>query len=777
MRERIAIWLDLRPDEIATVSLSFLGAFFTLGFLVLGRSIREAFYLTRFEIETLPYITAAVAVLSVPTVFVFARLLVVHRPQAVFAGSLVVLSGGLLALWPAVSSSRVAVVGFYLWTALGTMLVTSGFWLVTAELFPIRGAKRVFGLVGAGGTAGAMVVGNVLALVSDDVALALLIPALVAMLGLLLLVQLRLPRLDAPTKSGRSARTSVRDGFRLALTDPHLRTIASLVAISTVASTLVDFQFKDLARSTFDTGEALAGFFGAFYGWTGGVALIIQLFVSARLLSRAGIAITVAVLPTVLLLGSAGLLIVPTLLTATLVRGGDNALRKSLHRAVLEVLYVPVPATVRRRTKTFIDSVADSAAEGVGAAIVLVMVTAVGLPSRWLSIVVGLLALAFLLLARRVQTSYAATVREELRAGARDASGAHSRDLLDVEFTRTDLRPVLDAGEVMTPSEELAVNSAVVGETALVQALVSDVAPGADVVTPSVVDDGPRARAPARGIETERILRAGRPSEILELLESSEEWGREWVPHLTRLLARDSLYPVVTERLRALEEDSIDHLAAQLLDPAVDFAIRRRVPAVLARYAAVEADEALLGGVVAPRFEVRYRSAIGLVVRRRDGLPEADEAPDRIWLAIRGEVSRERPVWELQRLLDDDRPDDGMIAESVDARGALSLEHTFRLLSLVLDADAVSSAYRGLGTSDERLKSLSLEYLDQALPDDVQIRLWPFIGDLSQRERARGSRPLDQVVSDLVTTNATYFVSEEQRAAIRELLDDDSESS
>jgi hypothetical protein len=132
-------------------------------------------------------------------------------------------------------------------------------------------------------------------------------------------------------------------------------------------------------------------------------------------------------------------------------------------------------------------------------------------------------------------------------------------------------------------------------------------------------------------------------------------------------------------------------------------------------------------------------------------------------------------VWELQRLLDDDPTGDDLVAERVEARGELSLEHTFRLLSLVLEAEAVRSAYQGVLLGDDRLRSLALEYLDQVLPDDVRERLWPFIGDLSEYQRARRERPLRDVVSDLVTTGDTLFMSERDRGALRRLLGDEKE--
>ena len=71
---------------------------------------------------------------------------------------------------------------------------------------------------------------------------------------------------------------------------------------------------------------------GAFRGWTGGLAFIIQVFVAGRILAGAGVAWSLALLPLALLFGSAGMLIVPGLIMATLVRGADNTLGKSVHR-------------------------------------------------------------------------------------------------------------------------------------------------------------------------------------------------------------------------------------------------------------------------------------------------------------------------------------------------------------------------------------------------------------------------------------------------------------
>lgn len=769
MRERLADWLRIRPSEVRTVALSAGGSFLAIAFLILARSLREALYLTTYPVETLPYITAAVAVLSVPTVAAFARRLGRGDPQTVLLRALAALAGLVTLLWPLVSRSGAAVVAFYLVTALGTILLTSGFWLVTAELFPVRGAKRLFGLIGAGGTAGAMVTGNALAWLTGRLEITSFVPGLPLILGLFLLVQVSLPRLE---RSGEGAERpgSVREGLALAWRTPHLRTIALVVATATVASTLLDYQFKELARATFTTGESLAGFFGAFYGWTGAASLAIQLLAAAPLMASAGLAATLSILPALLLLGSAGLLIAPALALVTVVRGGDNALRKSLHRSALEVLYVPLPAELRRRTKTFVDSVADSTAEGVGAGIVFLVVTLGGAPSRFLSLGVLGLAGALLWLAGRAGRSYGRTVREQLEEGVRATGpGAEQRDLLGGGFTHVDVRPALEETGVTVATADLTPDA---HRAAALLARTPDRVPVVPAAEAEV-----RSAAEGSAGETLRLAFAGAASgEVLRRLRAVERWEAEQVPDLVRLLARDPLYPEVVESLARAADEALPYLAERLSDPGVDFVIRRRIPRVLARYARVEADEALLAALTAPRFEVRYRAAIALVRRRRERYPTvpADEAAARVWEAIRAELSRGRPVWELQRLLDDE-PQDDFVARRVGVRGALSLEHTFRLLSLVLEPETVKSAYHGVMGDDARLGSLALEYLEQVLPADVRERMWPFIGDLSEYRRSRTERPLNQVVADLVTTDATLFASEVDRDALQRLLEEEGE--
>lgn len=737
---RLAEWLNVRPSEVRLVLLTFAGAFVMMAFVVLSRALREALFLASFDASYLPYIGGAAIGLGLAGAGLFASALGRRQPKPVLRVVISSLGIALAFLYPFLDRSDPVVVLFYLSTAVGTLLLTSGFWLVTSELFAVREAKRLFGLVSAGGTLGMLVAGTSIRPLLSRFEPRDLVFVLIGLLGLGLLLNevIARDRREAAAPKDRDAARSRGEGIRLVLEEPQVRLIASVLLLIGAASALVDYQFKESVQHSLGSGAEMAGFFGDFYAWTGGLALVIQLLITTRFLAGAGVAWSVALVPLVVAFGSAGMLVVPGLVIATGLRGADSTLRKSVFRSVIEFLWVPVPHDIRRRTKTVVDSVADAAGEGFGLILVFLWVTLPGFSSRWLSLFVIAICLAVLVLSRRLGQEYFATLRSRLADGGRGAdllTESPGRDRTMTTLSRADITRVLNS---------------------------SGIASGIPSVEPRA-EIGPR-EAPGSGD-------VGR---VADLLRSGGVHEQDMVPALARLLARDELLAPASEALISIGTAAIPQLTQLLADEKSDFVIRRRIPRVLARIPDPVAAEALLQALGAGRFEVRYRAAVALTRRRDADLPWLENAQDGfIWHAIRDELGRGRAVWELARLLDGREPD-AFVDRELGVRGELSLEHVFRLLSLVLDPEAIRAAYRSLVSADVEARSFALEYLEQVLPGDVRRRLWPFIGDMSAYQENRALRPIDRVVADLVRTGATLFGGAEQREALRRYLSESS---
>jgi hypothetical protein len=651
----------------------------------------------------------------------------------------------------AVAGGAWVIPALYIWTAIGSLLMASGFWMVAAELFPLRGAKRLFSLISAGGTLGAMLTGLSLSWLTRQVELDLLVllSGLPPLLFVLLIYLLPGAESEPPPLAATKG-PPLLEAARTTWRRKHLRLMAGIIFTATTLMTLVDFQFKELAQSRISDGSELAAFLGVFYGAAGLLALLLQIFLAGRLLENRGVGTSLGLPALALLLGSGGVLLYPTLAAATALRGADYVLRKSLFRPTMEVLFVSVPTRFRRLTKTFIDSLVDSAAEGFGSLIILLWLSVFHLPSNGLPVLVAILAATYFVLTRLMNSSYFQTItnrlREEETRARKGESGDEGDDqnihmtgnLLRATFTNLDLSHLRD--EAGAEDEG-----------------------GPAAPTPEVQDLEARILEDLAGDDDALALRT---------LGELDHLQPEHLALATRLMARDSTFKAVVRVMQKFPEETVPELVETLLDEKSDFVIRRRIPEILATIGGCEADEALLTVLTDTRFEVRYRAAVALLARRRKGLPlSRKDWSTRVWHAVSMEVRKDRPLWELQRLLDDFADEEGdLITLKVGVRGELSLEHTFRLLSLVLDPEQVRAAYHGVIFADPELKSYALEYLEMVLPRSIRERLWFFIGDVSEQRQKKLTRSLDHVVADMMVTGQTLFGGELTRQALDEMV-------
>jgi ATP/ADP translocase len=735
-------WLNIRPGELRPLLLAMAAAFFLLSFMVLSRSLRESLFLANFDIGKLPFMMGTVVLFNLLAVGQFSRLLVDFKPRQILTGLILVLVVGLVILWGLLPIFAWTIGGLYVWTTAGSLLMASGFWVMVAEVFPLRGAKRLFSLIGAGGTLGALITGFSISWVTRVVELPWLV-LFSAVLPLIFLVLVNLlPDTETEAKSPTQAKGGIAllEASRATWGNPHLRLMAGIIFLATLVMTLVDFQFKDLAQTHFPDGVGLTGFLGLFYGWAGLVSLLLQLFLSGRLVETRGMAFSLSLTSLLLITGGAALFFLPSLATATVVRGTDYSLRKSFFRPTMEVLFVSVPTRTRRLTKTFIDSVVDSAAEGFGALIILLWLSVLKFPMGGLSILIMVIAAAYFGLSRLINHSYFQTITGRLQAQASHAQNLDPEgplltgDLLHATFTDLDLGEL----QYLAPEPE------------------PEIGPEEVVAEDQIIAD----------------LSSADDRVVMAALAGIDALDPQHLILLTRLMARDQLFKKVAGLLQRFPEYTLVPLVELLLGEETDFVIRRRIPEILAGMGGPEADDALLDVLTDNRFEVRYRAAMALLARRKKNLPVSERKwPLLVWHAVSLEVRKDRPLWELQKLLDTvEVQDDDLISLRVGARGELSLEHTFRLLSLVLDPEQVRAAYHGVIFDDPQLKTFALEYLEMVLPRNVRQRLWLFIGDASERQKKQQTRSFDNVVADMMVNGQTLFGGELSRQALDRMV-------
>jgi ATP/ADP translocase len=314
---------------------------------------------------------------------------------------------------------------FYVWVSIFGALTAAQFWLLANAVYTPAQAKRLFPLLSMGGILGAMTGGEITRLViraagvatEDLLYFCMVLSSLIAgMAALAWRLRARSGMEPPPARRRGAAETS--DGLgqlvRLVRRSPLLSYTVGIIAVTVATTTLVDFQFKTISAATFPEKEALTSFLAAFYGRVSLAALIVQAFLSYRLLRYVGVGGVVLALPLGLLAGSAYMLAAPGLLAAVLLRGADRTFSYSLDKTGRELLFLPIPLDVKKRVKVFIDVFVDRWARGLAGALLLLLVAVLGVSARGLSVVVMALLLGWIALAVLVRRQYVDSFRAAL---------------------------------------------------------------------------------------------------------------------------------------------------------------------------------------------------------------------------------------------------------------------------------------------------------------------------------------------------------------------------
>lgn len=377
--------LRLHPGEGRRGLLLFTYLFLVIASFVASKAVRDALFLERYRAVQLPYVDMAIGLLVGLVVSIYLRIgrrVALHTLQA---GSLVLLSATALAFWwlSVTRSGGWLFPVIYVWVGMFGVLAPAQVWTLANYVFTTRAAKRVFGLIGSGAIVG-WIVGGLLTersarqLGTENI---LLVVAGVLMVSAVLVVLvwrerptgIEEPELEAGRHGG------LRDSLVLVWSSPYLRSIACLVFVSSLVTTVAGWQFKAVAKAHIPETDALAAFFGTFNFYAGLLSLGAQLLLTTRLLRTFGIGFGLFIVPTLLAASTVSLLIAGSLAAAVFLKGSDQVVRYSLDKATVELLYLPVPASQTFQIKSFIDTVVWRTGDGLAGVIVLVCAGWVGL--------------------------------------------------------------------------------------------------------------------------------------------------------------------------------------------------------------------------------------------------------------------------------------------------------------------------------------------------------------------------------------------------------------
>ncbi len=434
---------DIRPGELSRALLMQLNIFLIILTLLIIKPTVNGLFLSRFGADGLPlaYILVALFAILVTTLYarLMSRLPLLNMILGNFAVNIIVLAGfGFLLNQQILPGWELYLL--YIWVAVFGVFSASQFWIMANILFNAREAKRLFGFIGAGAIIGGISGGyltNYLAPRLGSENLFYLSACLLALcMPITYFVWKRYIKgaHHNPEEKRQLARHVGSPVFQI-LKSKHLTFLAAIVGLSVIVAKLADFQYSDIAARRIPDKDELTAFFGFWFSNFSILSLLFQLFLTRRVLARLGISGALMALPAGIFLGALAVLFFPVLWAAVLIKAADGSLKQSVNKSAIELLGIPIPLEIKKRTKTFIDVVVDSIATGLGGIILIFLVHGFNLSTQSISLFIIALILAWGYFIVRVRKDYLESFRVNIlklrknRKNLNLSSGTLMRDL------------------------------------------------------------------------------------------------------------------------------------------------------------------------------------------------------------------------------------------------------------------------------------------------------------------------------------------------------------
>lgn len=683
-----------------------------IGNLIAGKTVRDAFFLSNFNVTDLPKMVIATAVLSAFAVLAFSRVLTRYGPARLIPPLYLVSGLVFVAEWITMKwMPRAITVVLYLHATVLTSLLISGYWSIINERYDPYSAKKVVSrliIFNALGTIFGAAAANGVAALVDSRAIIAMLALLHVTVGLALYQVVR----GQPIQRRQQAKTvKLLSVFKQ---NASIRRMALLVLVLAAIVALLDYLLKSTLQSTLPN-EKLVTFFSYFYMGIGIGSFMLQTFVGHKALRWLGLGGTIAVLPLTAIFGSLITIAFRNLLTITLLRAGTNLLSNTLFKSGFELLFTPISPDDKRASKILIDVGADRSGEMLGSLLIMAILLMPVSTDDTILMMAMLLAGAMSLLIFLLHRGYVAQLASNLRSGTLDPSEIEIKDATTkhtVALTRASLER---DGLLRQIARSRKVDSKPV--TRPVDSEGSVTAAGH---TPSAPDEDPEIKAI-------RDLRSQDENRIRRVL-VNQAITPSLLPHLLPLFLNQGVLREALNAAKPLAAVASGQMVDALLDRRQHALIRRRIPLLLGQADNERALHGLTLGLQDRELDVRFRCAQALG-RIKTNHPHLTVDTEAIWRVIHQEIARLRG------------------SDRLSTQGVEPLRHLFNLLGVIFGPDVMEICYDALQVDDTTLRGTALEYLENQLPQDVRTTLWPLI--VAGPSVPKSDRSAQEILRDL----------------------------
>ena len=445
---------DLKEEELPKTLLLQLNIFIIITTLLIVKPTINSLFLSELTADALPLGYILTAVMAVIGSYFYNKALEKYPLNIIIDRTLIgsVIS---LVLFSIALNFNLAVGPLlyipYVWVAIFGLLTASQFWILANLVYNAREAKRVFGFIGAGAIAGGIFGGYLTSILTNflntkdllfvaGALLAICIPITryiwkneVVKLNTFQVALRSDPKTDSP--------------FKLIKQSKLLKLIAIVIGISVLIAKLVDYQYSDYASRLIENQEELTSFFGFWFSTLSVISLLIQLFLTQRIVGTFGVGKSLLWLPSGILIGSILLLIIPQLWVIVFIKVVDGSLKQSVNKAATELLSIPIPIDIKKKTKTFTDVVVDSIATGLAGFILIFFINGLDIASTYISLIIIVLITIWLYFIYHLRKEYIISFKKLLEISPEKKEKTTKKDIKVTSIIDTVIRVLKEGND------------------------------------------------------------------------------------------------------------------------------------------------------------------------------------------------------------------------------------------------------------------------------------------------------------------------------------------
>ncbi len=253
---------------------------------------------------------------------------------------------------------------FFVWVSVFSLFAVAVFWSFMADLFTAEQGKRLFGFIGAGGTAGGLLGPLITIGLSVPLGAVNLLIAAAVLLELAVFCVHRLERAAStqgsaaseraePPRIGGSAFAALPELIR----SPYLIGVGAWVSLLSFCATIVYFEQANIIAAAVHDRDTQTRIFAGIDLVVNILSLITQIFLTGQVLKRFGTGVAAGALPGVYIVGFSALFLMPTLGVVIALQVVQRWMNFAIANPARQVFFTVLNREEKYKAKNLIDVV------------------------------------------------------------------------------------------------------------------------------------------------------------------------------------------------------------------------------------------------------------------------------------------------------------------------------------------------------------------------------------------------------------------------------------